>query len=109
MFYKLRKDVKKAANFDLKELNIQKSVAGMDPSKVVIFIAATEDSLINISHSEGLYETFRGSEKRIWKVKGNHNSRRPDETYEKIFEYIKGVIAKREAMGQEGVLGVKAT
>ena len=65
VFSKLRTDVKKAANFDLKDLNIQKSVAEMDPSKVVIFIAAKDDNLINNSHAHTLFSTFRGKQKKI--------------------------------------------
>ena len=51
VFRKLRTDVKKKADFDLKELNVKKSVQQIDPSKCLVFLSGTKDTLINHRHS----------------------------------------------------------
>ena len=48
----------------------------MDPSKAIIFLVASEDSLIKGSHSQRLFDAFRGQQKRIITFAGNHNSKR---------------------------------
>lgn len=52
VFRKLRTDVKKRADFDMKELDIKKSVQNIDPSKCLIFLSGVKDTLINHRHSQ---------------------------------------------------------
>lgn len=43
----------------------------------IIFAQATDDKLIPFEHCEQLYEAYGGSEKRLIKLTGGHNGRRP--------------------------------
>lgn len=77
VFKKLRGDVKKKADFDMRELNIKKSVEKISESKCIIFLSGNKDTLINHKHSQELFDTFKGINKKIYIFDGNHNTRRP--------------------------------
>ena len=77
----------------------------MPPTKCLIFIIGDEDALIDHQHSVKLYENFQGKNKYLELVKGGHNSKRPDETVQKIMTLIEKHSNNHEVVHQPIHLG----
>jgi hypothetical protein len=73
----------------------------MDPSKSLLILAGKDDSMIHYSHSEKLYQSFKGTDKRIILFDGTHNSNRPEEVIDECFEFIFSSILKRKQNGEK--------
>ena len=51
VFFKLKKDVKKKANYDVTDLDIKDAVKNIDTNSLVIFMSGDKDSLIHHRNS----------------------------------------------------------
>lgn len=95
IFWKLKSDIKKHANYDLDDLNIKKAVRSINPKTSLIFLTGNNDTLIDKYHSDELYRIFRGQSKYLEIVKGNHNDRRPESSILKIMGLIEELNRKK--------------
>ena len=51
VYSKLRSDLKQMGNYDIEELNLKRIVAGMPIDKIIIFLSADEDTVIDAGNS----------------------------------------------------------
>ena len=89
----VKKTILKKIGLDFEFLNIEakignegKNFNGKNPP-LVIFIASKEDTFVNFKHSEILFNKYQGPKKFI-EIKGDHNSFRNEDTFEKVFNYL---------------------
>lgn len=86
----IKKTIKENAGFDITELNPLKNNA---PCSFVpaYFICATEDELIDPTHTKRLHEVYTG-EKIFKEVDGTHNSERDQVTNDSIAIFFHNVL-----------------
>lgn len=65
VFFKLREDVKREADYDVQSLNILGSLSKIRRDTLLVFLSADEDSLVDKNNSEALYNSFQGPYKHI--------------------------------------------
>ena len=53
-----------------------------------LFVHGIDDDLIPMDHSERIFEAYGGAVKDVSYCEGDHNSARPDETSNAIFEFL---------------------
>lgn len=67
-------------------------------NRSLFVMAGKEDMMIDYSHSQRIFDSFPGA-KEIEFFKGSHNSQRPAEVFDKVFDFIEkqlGVKRKRK-------------
>lgn len=103
VFRKLRSDVKKKADFDLRELDTKKAVEELSPDSCLVFLSGDKDTLIHHRHAEELYGTFRGADKKLVIFAGSHNTKRPPEVLVEVMEYVGRMADRYFGEAVEGV------
>ncbi|KAL4496487.1 hypothetical protein ABPG72_014717 [Tetrahymena utriculariae] len=83
----IQRKIKNLANFDLDECDALKAVQNPKSKPSALFLVAKADTLISPSHSQKLYNVYRGS-KRLLMFEGTHNSRRPKEINQEITKFF---------------------
>lgn len=86
-FSYIRRKVREKAHFDLDECNTLNFVLNAKNKPSALFLVAKSDTLISPSHSQKLYDMYKGS-KRILIFEGTHNSRRPREVNLEISKFF---------------------
>ena len=71
----LKNKIESLANFDINSVCPLKEVP--DNKTPVLFAQATDDKLIPYEHCELLYNAYGGQDKKLIKLTGGHNGRRP--------------------------------
>jgi len=88
--YSIRKLIHKRANFDIKDLDIIRYAKTLDFP--VIFLHGEYDDFVKSHHSIKLFDAYKGTDKKLIKVKGNHNSFRVGDFYDPISEFIYRIV-----------------
>ncbi|EAR89045.2 X-pro dipeptidyl-peptidase, S15 family protein (macronuclear) [Tetrahymena thermophila SB210] len=83
----IRRKIKNLANFDLDDCDALKAVQNQKSKPCALFLVAKADTLISPSHSQKLYNLYRGP-KRLLMFEGTHNSRRPKEINQEITKFF---------------------
>ncbi|KAL4463165.1 hypothetical protein ABPG74_007166 [Tetrahymena malaccensis] len=83
----IRRKIKNLANFDLDDCDALKAVQNAKSKPSALFLVAKTDTLISPSHSQKLYNLYRGP-KRLLMFEGTHNSRRPKEINQEITKFF---------------------
>lgn len=65
VFWKIKKDVREHAQYDLGSLNIEKAVLKISPATTVVFLTGNRDTLIDQYNSKKLYSIFEGKNKYL--------------------------------------------
>lgn len=74
-----------STNFDIRKL---KPIQVVDKIKCpIIYIGSTEDTFVNVKHTQALYEKTK-SWKKLELVKGNHNDPRTSQTKFAILKHL---------------------
>lgn len=83
----VKKTIKKKADIDISELNIVEYVK--KSTVPAIFITSEEDTFVSHKHVEKLYDNYKGGEKWLKYVDGDHNARRKYKLLLEISSYFK--------------------
>lgn len=83
----VKKTIKKKADINISDLNIVEYVK--KSTVPAIFITSLEDTFVNHEHVEKLYDNYKGNEKFIKYVEGDHNARRKYKILNEISSYFK--------------------
>lgn len=57
-----------------------------------MFLAAKEDKMVNCSHTQLLYDQYKGEHKRILLFDGTHHSDRPSEVICQAYDFIEKAL-----------------
>ena len=99
---KVRRHVQQIAGFDMYSIKPIDHIRRCDMP--ALFIHAKNDKLVNISHSERLFQVYPCHEKLLIKVNGTHNSTRPRPAYTVAAQFLRKWtfrMAKRRLPAEE--------
>ena len=54
----------------------------------IVFLHGTSDTMVNVSHSQALYDAYGGQDKRLILCEQGHNSARPPDVMEEIIKFL---------------------
>lgn len=54
----------------------------------IVFIHGSKDTMVNISHSEALFQSYAGEDKKLLVCEQGHNSARPPEIIEQVVKFL---------------------
>jgi hypothetical protein len=86
----LRRRIRKRAHFNIEKV-IPETVAPKCDTPIFM-IHAERDDLIDLKHSQRLFEQYGGSRKEIRIIAGDHESRRPTHVIGEAATFIAGVL-----------------
>ena len=89
----IRKHVERLAGFDMFGVSPIDEVQLIDIP--ALFVHSRDDQLVNISHSESLFEAYPHPDKTFIKLSGGHNSTRPMALYFEVASFLKRCLKKK--------------
>lgn len=95
VFGKLRDDVDKKANYDVKNLDIREAVKRLNPLSTVIFMSGDKDLLVAARNSAKLYNDCP-CRKYLKVFEGDHNSKRPEYVLSEVMDLIRSYIKDKD-------------
>jgi hypothetical protein len=86
------RDVELKSDMHPKELEIKDYLASSNGDRHILFLAAKDDRMIHYTHSQLLYDCYRGANKKIVLFEGTHNSDRPTAVLNQIFSFAENAL-----------------
>jgi pimeloyl-ACP methyl ester carboxylesterase len=100
---KVRRKVVTLAEFDFEEVNTTRYIKScLMPAA---FIHGLEDTLVDIKHSQALFETYRG-EKLLFEIDGTHNSVRNTTVVNQVGIFLKDALSRTNFYAEEDDLDI---